>query len=73
MIEEDKLNALELLGENEYLHKEIERLNNIIDNLDMMLKTLIMESEFAEHKLTAQILLMNLNELRGFNKGEDKE
>ena len=31
MIDEDKLNALELLGENEYLHKEIERLNNIIN------------------------------------------
>ena len=30
MIEEEKLNALELFGENEYLHKEIERLNNII-------------------------------------------
>ena len=30
MIDEDKLNALELFGENEYLHKEIERLNNII-------------------------------------------
>ena len=27
MIDEDKLNALELFGENEYLHKEIERLN----------------------------------------------
>ena len=27
MIDEDKLNALELFAENEYLHKEIERLN----------------------------------------------
>lgn len=31
MIEEDKLNTLELFGENEFLHKEITRLNNTID------------------------------------------
>ena len=30
MIDEDKLNALELFGENEYLHKEIERLQKEI-------------------------------------------
>ena len=34
MIDEDKLNALELFGENEYLHNEIERLNNIINEFD---------------------------------------
>lgn len=31
MIDEDKLNALELFGENEYLHKEIERLNKELE------------------------------------------
>lgn len=39
MIDEDKLNALELFGENEYLHKEIERLNNIINELKAILKS----------------------------------
>lgn len=39
MIDEDKLNALELFGENEYLHKEIERLNNIINGLEEYIKS----------------------------------
>lgn len=43
MIDEDKLNALELFGENEYLHKEIERLNDIIDKIDEILKEHINE------------------------------
>ena len=40
MIDEDKLNALELLGENEYLHKEIERLNNIINRTTKYVQSL---------------------------------
>ena len=34
MLDEDKLNALELFGENEYLHKEIERLNKTLEDID---------------------------------------
>ena len=44
MIEEDKLNALELFGENEYLHKEIERLHSIIKEVRGYVNR-IMESE----------------------------
>lgn len=33
MIDEDKLNALELFGETEYLYKEIERLKEELKNL----------------------------------------
>lgn len=39
MIEEDKLNALELFGENEYLHKEIKRLKEDIRVFKFTIKT----------------------------------
>jgi len=34
VIDEDKLNALELFGENEYLHNEVERLKEENDRLE---------------------------------------
>lgn len=47
MIEEDKLNALELLEENEYLHKEIERLNKENKELD---KACARKSRYIDRK-----------------------
>ena len=70
---EEKLFVNSLKHQIQLRDKEIERLNNIIDELDMMLKTLIFESEFSSHKVTAHIILMNLNKLRGFDKGADKD
>ena len=52
MIEEDKLNALELFAENEYLHKEIERLNNDI-------KVLLKENSNKEKVIIAQNNIIN--------------
>lgn len=69
----DYVSKLQLARDYEKLEEENERLNDIINKLDMMLKTLIMDSDFSNTKLTAQVILMNLNELRGFNKGGDKE
>ena len=77
MIDEDKLNALELLGENEYLHKEIERLNNIINELDNWLGKKILSWEddgnvsdnIYHERLAIQMIYFKLQEL----KGDDKE
>ena len=51
MIDEDKLNALELLGENVYLHKEIERLNKELEKLkqpQVFIDTQDMEERYGE-------------------------
>jgi hypothetical protein len=48
--------------------KEIERLNNIINELENILKDLIFGSNNLNHKLTAQIILMRLKELKGSGK-----
>lgn len=71
---EDKLNALELFGENEYLHKEIERLNNIINELE---KWLIIQHDIYKNvdkkentRLSCQYLKVKdkLQELKGSDK-----
>jgi len=49
------------------LELEIERLSNIINELENILKDLIFGSNNLNHKLTAQIILMRLKELKENN------
>lgn len=49
------------------MNNEIERLNNIINELENTLQQLIFESDNHNHKLTAQIILMRLKELKEIN------
>ena len=70
MIEEEKLNALELFGENEYLHKEIERLNNIINELEKWLEEdlkQVYRDAGHRHNLIFEVL-EKLQELKGSDK-----
>ena len=57
MIDEDKLNALELFGENEYLHKEIERLHSIIKEVRELLENDYFEDgSFNNYKKVFELL-----------------
>ena len=72
MIEEDKLNALELFGENEYLHKEIERLNNIINKAIEYIESY--NTDFKNCRFgEAPISMRELGDLLDILKGVDKE
>jgi hypothetical protein len=69
MSEEDMINSLELLGENEYLHKEIERLNNNIDKAIEYMNE-VLECNYHGGNVTFDALVHNTEHIL---RGSDKE